>query len=36
MGNFSKDIKENWNGFLDDCYTVLRSSQINPEEVNSL
>ena len=25
-------IKGNWNHFLDDCYTVLRSSQINPEE----
>ena len=25
-------IKENWNRFLDDCYTVLRSSQISPEE----
>ena len=26
-------IKENWNRFLDDCYTVLRSSQISPEEL---
>ena len=26
-------IKENWNHFLDDCYTVLRSSQISPEEL---
>ena len=25
--------KENWNRFLDDCYTVLRSSQISPEEL---
>ena len=28
----AKYIKENWNCFLDDCYTVLRSSQISPEE----
>ena len=26
-------IKENWNRFLDDCYAVLRSSQISPEEL---
>ena len=26
-------IKENWNGFLDDSYKVLRSSQISPEEL---
>ena len=26
-------IKENWNSSLDDCYKVLRSSQINPEEL---
>ena len=26
-------INENWNGFFDDCYTVLRSSQISPEEL---
>ena len=26
-------IKENWNRFLDDCYTVLRSSQSSPEEL---
>ena len=26
-------VKENWNHFLDDCYTVLRSSQISPEEL---
>ena len=26
-------IKENWNRFLDNCYTVLRSSQISPEEL---
>ena len=26
-------IKENWNHFLDECYTVLRSSQISPEEL---
>ena len=26
-------IQENWNRFLDDCYTVLRSSQICPEEL---
>ena len=26
-------IEENWNRFLDDCYTVLRSSQISPEEL---
>ena len=26
-------IQENWNRFLDDCYTVLRSSQISPEEL---
>ena len=26
-------ITENWNRFLDDCYTVLRSSQISPEEL---
>ena len=25
--------KENWNRFLDECYTVLRSSQIIPEEL---
>ena len=30
MGTY---IKENWNRFLDDCYTVLRSSQISPEEL---
>ena len=24
---------ENWNGFLDDCYTILRSRQISPEEL---
>ena len=28
----TEHIKENWNRFLDDCYTVLRSSQISPEE----
>ena len=28
-----ESIKENWNRFLDDCYTVLRSSQIGPEEL---
>ena len=26
-------IKENWNRFLDDCYTVLRSSQISSAEL---
>ena len=26
-------IKEKWNCFLDDCYTVLRSSQISSEEL---
>ena len=26
-------IKENWNRFWDDCCTVLRSSQISPEEL---
>ena len=26
-------IKENWNCFLVDCYAVLRSSQISPEEL---
>ena len=26
-------IKENWNLFLDDYYTVLKSSQISPEEL---
>ena len=26
-------IRENWNSFLDNCYIVLRSSQINPEEL---
>ena len=26
-------VKENWNHFLDACYTVLRSSQISPEEL---
>ena len=26
-------IKENWNRFLDDCYAVLSSSQISPEEL---
>ena len=26
-------IKENWKGFFDDCYTVLRRSQISPEEL---
>ena len=26
-------IKENWNRSLDDCYAVLRSSQISPEEL---
>ena len=25
-------IKKNWNRILDDCYTVLRSRQISPEE----
>ena len=29
----AKYIKENWNRFLDDCYTDLRSSQISPEEL---
>ena len=29
----AKHIKENKNSFLDDCYTVLRSSQISPEEL---
>ena len=29
----AEHIKENWNRFLDDCYTVLRSSQISPEEL---
>ena len=26
-------IKENWNPFLDDCYIVLRNSQISPKEL---
>ena len=26
-------IKENWNRFLDECYKVLRSSQIRTEEL---
>ena len=26
-------IKENWNCFSDDCYTVLTNNQINPEEL---
>ena len=26
-------IKENWNRFLDDCYTGLRSSKVSPEEL---
>ena len=26
-------IKEKWNCFLDECYTVLKSSQISPEEL---
>ena len=26
-------IKENWNRFLDDCYTVLGSTQNSPEEL---
>ena len=26
-------IKKNWNCSLDDCYAVLRSSQISPEEL---
>ena len=26
-------IKENWNRFLDDCYKVLRGSQISPEKL---
>ena len=26
-------IKENWNHFLDDCCTVLKSTQISPEEL---
>ena len=29
----AEHTKENWNRFLDDCYTVLKSSQINPEEL---
>ena len=29
----AENVKENWNRFLDDCYTVLRSSQISPEEI---
>ena len=29
----AEHIKENWNRFLDDCYTVLRCSQISPEEL---
>ena len=29
----AEHIKENWNRFLDDCYTVLSSSQISPEEL---
>ena len=29
----AEHVKENWNRFLDDCYTVLRSSQISPEEL---
>ena len=38
MGHFeikllAQHSKENWNRFLDDCYSVLRSSQISPEEL---
>ena len=29
----AESIKENCNRLLDDCYTVLRSSQISPEEL---
>ena len=29
----AEHIKENWNRFFDNCYTVLRSSQISPEEL---
>ena len=32
-GLLAEYINENWNRFLDDCYTVLRSSQISPEEL---
>ena len=32
-GLLVKYIKENWNRFLDDCYAVLGSSQISPEEL---
>ena len=26
----AEHVKENWNRFLNDCYTVLRSSQLSP------
>ena len=29
----AEHIKQNWNNILYDCYTVLRSSQISPEEL---
>ena len=29
----AQHIKENWNRFLNDCYTVLRSSEISTEEL---
>ena len=30
---FPEYIKQNWNHLLDHCYTVLKSSQISPEEL---
>ena len=30
---WAENITENWNRFLYDCYTILRSSQIIPEEL---
>ena len=29
MATIAENIKQNWNRFLDDCYTVLRTSQIS-------
>ena len=30
---FAECIKENWNRFLSDCYTILSCSQIIPEDL---
>ena len=29
MATIAENIKQNWNRFLNDCYTVLRTSQIS-------